>query len=48
MDIGETERTTVIEPLENPVPVEHPVEAPTEAPAEPVEVPERERELVPA
>lgn len=47
MDIGKEEKVTVIEPLESPVPNEAPTPAPAE-PAQPVEVPERDRELVPA
>lgn len=42
MDIGTEEQTTIVEPLEDPVPAHE------TAPAEPIEVPEPERETVPA
>ena len=42
MDIGTEEQTTIVEPLEDPVPAHE------TAPAEPMEVPEPERETVPA
>lgn len=46
MDIGEPERITIIEPLEDPVPRRVPDAPPVEQPQEPVRTPETEPALV--